>query len=142
MKDEYSYGVIPLRQDADGIKVLLILHKGGRHWAFPKGHKNPGETDYQAAQRELKEETGLTILQILNELPYTESYRFYKFQDKVCKTVSYYPAFVEGILKLQPEEIVDARWVALVDASRHLTFKEAREICSKVQALLSLKGMI
>jgi len=43
--------------DPDG-NVLLILDRYGR-WAFPKGHVEGGESDVQAAKREVREETGI-----------------------------------------------------------------------------------
>jgi len=133
---EFSFGVIPLKKTDTGISVLLTLHKGGKHWGFPKGHQDPGETDLETATRELKEETGLEIETLLLDVPYEETYTFYKFHEKVQKTVSYYPAFVTGTLKLQAEEIIDARWYPVEDATRHMTFKEARIIFEKALKLI------
>lgn len=43
-----------------GIEYLLLQASyGERHWTPPKGHVDPGETDYIAALREVEEETGL-----------------------------------------------------------------------------------
>jgi bis(5'-nucleosidyl)-tetraphosphatase len=126
---EASFGIIPLEQ-VEGIwKVLLILHKGGRHWAFPKGRSNPGETPLESARRELKEETGLDIEKLLQEEPLTERYEFRRKGEIVIKTVQYFPAVVSGTVRLQPEEIQDAKWVLLKEAVRHLTFREAKEMC-------------
>ena len=136
IRKEFSFGVIPLQNTEKGTFVLLIFHKGGKHWSFPKGHKEPGETDLETASRELKEETGLDIERYLSEDPYMESYTFYSFHEKILKTVSYYPAFVKGDLKLQPEEILDARWLPIEEAVNQLTFKEAKVICQKVAELL------
>ncbi len=140
MKSEHSCGIVPLKKEKDRIYVLIIVHKGGRHWGFPKGHKDPGETDLQTAERELKEETGLSIVRWVSRTPYVETYTFYKIRQKICKKVSYFPAFVEGDLALQSEEIVDSRWVLIEEADRHLTFKEAKEICAKVITLLEDEG--
>jgi 8-oxo-dGTP pyrophosphatase MutT (NUDIX family) len=129
MAQEFSYGIVPLREDGGHVEVLLILHRGARYWTFPKGHKNPGETDLETASRELKEETGLEVERYLSSVPYIEKYTFYKFQDKVHKTVAYYPAFVHGSLQLQVEEVLEARWLSLEKALSLLTFPEAREIC-------------
>lgn len=139
MKKEISCGIVPLREGTYEVEVLLIFHRGGRNWAFPKGHKDSGETDLQTAERELKEETGLTVSSYLSKTSYKETYQFYKFKDKISKTVIYFAAFVEGKLVLQEEEIVDARWIPLSQANRHLTFKESKEICEKVQTLLQGK---
>lgn len=136
MKQEHSCGIVPLKQEGTNVYVLVIVHKGGRHWGFPKGHKDPGETDLQTAERELLEETGLRVVRWVSQRPYVETYVFYKFHQKIHKKVSYFPAFVEGELSLQLDEIVDSRWVLIEEASNHLTFKEAKEICGKVQSLL------
>lgn len=132
MKIEHSCGIVPFKREGDSLKVLLIVHKGGKHWGFPKGHKNPGETDFETAKRELTEETGLTLVQCLSDEPYQEMYTFYKFRQKVRKIVSYFPAFVEGVLVLQAEEIVNSCWLPIDLACERLTFKEAREIFTKV----------
>jgi bis(5'-nucleosidyl)-tetraphosphatase len=135
---EASFGIIPLQQ-VDGIwQVLLILHKGGRHWAFPKGRSNPGETPLESARRELKEETGLDVETLLQDEPLTEQYEFRRKGESVVKTVQYFPAVVSGTVRLQPEEIQDAKWVLLKEAVRHLTFREAKEMCRMLVRLLNL----
>jgi 8-oxo-dGTP pyrophosphatase MutT (NUDIX family) len=136
--EEESFGVIPLRQENGNWQVLLILHQGGRHWAFPKGHGNPGETALESASRELKEETGLDIEEILQDAPLMEKYQFHRKREVVIKTVQYFPARVKGTLHLQAEEIRDAKWVPLKEATRHLTFKEAKEMCHKLITLLKI----
>jgi bis(5'-nucleosidyl)-tetraphosphatase len=136
--EEETFGIIPLRQENGTWQVLLILHQGGRHWAFPKGHGNPGETALESARRELKEETGLDIEELLQEIPLTERYQFHRKREIVVKTVQYFPACVSGTLHLQAEEIRDAKWVPLKDAARHLTFKEAKEMCNKLVNLLKI----
>ena len=47
-------------------KVAMILNKdsyikGECKWGLPKGHLKKGESIYNGAKREIKEETGLTI---------------------------------------------------------------------------------
>jgi 8-oxo-dGTP pyrophosphatase MutT (NUDIX family) len=142
MKQEHSCGVVPLKKEGSNIYVLLIVHKGGKHWGFPKGHKDPGESDQQTAERELREETGLVISRFLSKKPYIETYTFYKFHQKIHKKVSYFPAFVEGDLVLQLDEIIDSRWILIDQAEQHLTFKEAKEICNKVITLLQAERFI
>ena len=136
--EEKSYGIIPLRQENGVWQVLLILHQGGRHWAFPKGHGDAGETALDSARRELKEETGLDIQELLQESPLIERYQFHRNHEIVIKTVQYFPALVSGNLQLQTEEIRDAKWVPLKESASHLTFKEAKEMCNKLVTFLKL----
>ena len=137
MKTEKSCGVIPLKQDEGQWKILLIFHRGGRHWSFPKGHQDPGESDKETAIRELKEETGLALETFLLNKPYVEVDTFCKLQEQVSKTVCYFPAIVSGTLVLQQEEILDARWLSFKQALEHLTFEDAKAMCRKVEALIS-----
>lgn len=131
-----SFGIIPLVQEGQNWKVLLILHREGNHWGFPKGRSEPGEDSLQAATRELKEETGLTVEEVLKQEPFVEKYQFRRKSDTVVKTAHYFPARVSGELKLQEEEIRDAKWVDLKEAVQFLTFKEAQNICQQVMAFL------
>ena len=61
MKKEKSCGAIVYRQRDSWVEVLLICHKNGGHWAFPKGHVEKQETEEETALREIREETGLTV---------------------------------------------------------------------------------
>ncbi len=132
-----SFGVIPLIKDSTGLyQVLLILHSKGTHWGFPKGKANPKETPIESATRELKEETGLDILQILCQTPITEQYQFRHRGEKILKVVHYFPAIVKGDLKLQVEEVRDAKWLNFDQAEKQLSFKEARHILKSCLAFI------
>ena len=123
-----SFGIVPFLNENGTWKVLLILHREGNHWGFPKGKANPGETPLAAASRELKEETGLSVLKVLREDPLTEQYQFRRKKQFIIKTVQYFPALVEGSLQLQVEEIREAKWLTFQEAMQQLTFREARHI--------------
>jgi bis(5'-nucleosidyl)-tetraphosphatase len=123
-----SFGIVPFLNENSTWKVLLILHREGNHWGFPKGKANPGETPLAAAPRELKEETGLAVLKVLREEPLIEQYQFRRKKQFILKTVQYFPALVEGSLQLQEEEIREAKWLTIPEAMQQLTFREARHI--------------
>src|SRR5205085_12501327 len=57
VRREFSAGFVLYRSAADGPRFLLLDY--GKHWDYPKGHLEEGETAWQAAVRELREETGI-----------------------------------------------------------------------------------
>ncbi len=56
-----SAGVVILRETPAGPRFLLL--RAFRHWDFPKGAVEPGETPLEAAKREVAEEAGITMLE-------------------------------------------------------------------------------
>jgi 8-oxo-dGTP pyrophosphatase MutT (NUDIX family) len=58
-----SCGALPWRVREGQCEVLLIKQFAGKErWGVPKGHVNPGETRDACARREVREETGLTVI--------------------------------------------------------------------------------
>lgn len=86
--------VLALRQN-DGQTEVLLLQRAGEYlhdvWSYIAGHIEDGETGWQAALRELKEETGLVSAGL-----YATSFceQFY-FAPKDC--IMLVPAFVAHI---------------------------------------------
>ena len=58
---EISAGAILYTKENDEILYLLIRDNHG-NWGFPKGHLEEGEDLFQAAHREIKEETGIDAM--------------------------------------------------------------------------------
>jgi bis(5'-nucleosidyl)-tetraphosphatase len=133
-----SFGIVPFLNEEGTWKVLLILHREGNHWGFPKGKANPGETPLESATRELKEETGLVVTTVLRKEPMIEQYQFRRKKQFTVKTVQYFPALVQGSLDLQEEEIREARWLTISEALQQLTFREARHILQEFLRYLNI----
>jgi 8-oxo-dGTP pyrophosphatase MutT (NUDIX family) len=53
-------GAVVFRRSERGIQLLLL--RAYKNWDFPKGLVEPGETELDAAKREVTEETGLANL--------------------------------------------------------------------------------
>ncbi len=64
MTEECAGGVVL----GDSGTIALIWSKNSQTWLFPKGRREPGETDEEAARREIAEETGLTDLEYIDDL--------------------------------------------------------------------------
>ncbi len=50
----------------------------------------------------------------------------------------YFVAEVEGILQIDGEEIVEAKWVAIHNAEQYITFSESQGIMKQVISQLTL----
>ncbi|MDP1880882.1 MAG: NUDIX domain-containing protein [Parachlamydiaceae bacterium] len=135
MKHDYSYGIIPLRYLHDKWEVFLVQHHAG-HWAFPKGHAEKDETPSETAERELIEETGLTVVRYITQIPFEETYFFTHQHERIHKKVFYFVAIVQGDFKLQELEIKNGQWLSFSDAFKTVTFSQAKSLCQKVQDLL------
>jgi len=140
MKEDRSYGVIPVLKKNDKTTYLLVQHREG-HWAFPKGHAEAGESDLEAARRELAEETGITVCRIVEEPSFSEGYVIRKKDEPISKTVKYYLGFVQSLdVTVQESEIADFAWLEYEAALERLTFEEARKILRAAHAHLERLG--
>jgi 8-oxo-dGTP pyrophosphatase MutT (NUDIX family) len=138
MREERSFGIIPLQRRRGEWYALLIQHQQG-HWSFPKGRLDPGEKPYECASRELREETGLTVVRLLSDLTFTEEYHLTRNGRRTHKRVTYYAAEVEGEPTPQLEEIAACSWHLLSGVSAILTFDESRSLFQQLMADLTLK---
>lgn len=97
-------------------EVALIRSKNSQSWLFPKGRVDPGESDEQAARREVAEETGLQHLNLLGDLgEYSRQIYHFEKQGSERKTIKMF-LFKSFQSDLRPTmEIEEARWVPLCD---------------------------
>ncbi len=117
--------------------VLLLHERTEDRWGFPKGHVDPGESLLEAARREIREEAGLTDLDLREEVGEV-SYRFYdpKRQLNVFKTSVYFLATtVRSRTTLEP--IFDeARWEPVAVARTLVRFDTDRRILDEAAKVL------
>ena len=138
VRQDESFGVVPLSKTMGHWEVFLIKHKHGRYWGFPKGHAEHGETPQQAAVRELKEETNLDIIRFLAKEPLKEQYSFMHDRNRIDKSVYYFIAEAAGEVALQQQEISDGLWLPLPEAMQKLTHPEGRSILAQVEGILPI----
>lgn len=71
-----SAGGVVARLAGEGPEVLLVREGGVPSYVLPKGHRESGETDEQAARREIGEEAGAPDLVLLADLGIRERLNF------------------------------------------------------------------
>ncbi len=136
MRQEESFGVIPLSKVDGQWEVFLIQHNRNGYWGFPKGHAEANETPSQTAFRELKEETNLDLDKLLQEEPLMEQYTFMMERQRIFKRVFYFIAEVKGYVILQTKEIHDGKWMPFHEAKLQLTHQEGKALLAQVEKML------
>jgi 8-oxo-dGTP pyrophosphatase MutT (NUDIX family) len=121
--------VIPIKKRQGNISVLLVKHINGHYWGFPKGKAHEGEVPHETAERELLEETGLEIKEMISGRLFHEAYEFEKNGHHYHKEVVYFPALVSGEAESShPEEVEDIKWCSLDQLENVLTYGPSRHI--------------
>jgi 8-oxo-dGTP pyrophosphatase MutT (NUDIX family) len=115
-------GGLVRRRRKDGVEEILVVHRPAYDdWSFPKGKLEAGESEEDAAVREVEEETGLRC-RLERELA-TTSYRDARRRPKTVRYWVMTP--ISGELGAA-NEIDDARFVPIAEARSLLTY--ARDI--------------
>jgi 8-oxo-dGTP pyrophosphatase MutT (NUDIX family) len=110
--------------------------RGRMRWSMPKGHVEPGETEEQAAVREVAEETGITgrVVAPLGVIRFS----FVAEDRRVRKTVHHYLLLAEGgELSDDDVEVAAVEWVPLQELGGRLAYADERRLAAEVPRLLA-----
>ena len=121
-------GVVLRRSPSGTLEAVLVHRPAYDDWTFPKGKLLRGETEEEAAVREVEEETGLRC-QLGREVG-TTSYRDPQGRQKTARYWEMAP--IEGELAAT-NEVDEARWVPLEDAADILTHARDRELLERLE---------
>lgn len=120
--------------------LFLLLHYPSGHWDFPKGHVEKGETEKQTLRREIMEETGISMLEVI---PRFKRFVFYFYQAKrkeraeriesgrstnVAKIVVYYLTKTDEKSISISDEHVNFKWMEQDEALRRITFPQSKKV--------------
>lgn len=134
---EHSFGVIPVIMRDGEPHFLLVQHNAG-HWGFPKGHAEKGEAPPETARRELREETGVEHVRLLEDRPLEETYWYVRKGRRTKKTVTYFVGFVESDeVTPQVEEVQALAWGPYDETMKRLSFKQGRQLLERAAEILS-----
>jgi bis(5'-nucleosidyl)-tetraphosphatase len=140
-EEECSAGFVVYSDGPSGRRYLLLKHRNGGHWAFPKGRIEPGETPVVAARREVAEETGIEGLRIAEGFRVESRYSFLRDGRSVRKRVIYYLAAAGDDEVTLSGEHSGSVWLTGEDAAERLTYDEARETLASAERYLEGAGV-
>ena len=136
---EHSAGFVIYHEGKDRKrKYLLLRHRAGRHWGFPKGRVERGEDETAAALRETGEETGIKRIERIPEFRVVSCYHFLRNNKPTRKDVVYFLGHVEK--KHNPylsAEHTEGRWLSCANALQLLTYSDARAVLRKAEKLIA-----
>ncbi|KAL0820216.1 hypothetical protein ABMA28_006138 [Loxostege sticticalis] len=141
MSPTRAAGLVIFRNVNQAVQFLLLQTSyGEHHWTPPKGHVDPGESDWVTALRETKEEAGLSEddLEVYKDISKTLEYEV-KNKPKV---VVYWLAKLrdpQKEVKLSDEH-QDLKWLPLQQAQDVSGFEDMKQLLAefneKAQKLL------
>lgn len=135
---ERSAGVILYHEPSSGERLFLLLDYG-RYWDFPKGHLEPGETDQQAAIRELHEESGITDCVLHPDYQREISYFFRAGGQTVHKTVVFFLGQTQTTTVTLSHEHVGWAFAPYDEALKRLKYPAARDLLRHARELIGVQ---
>lgn len=134
VREPTAGGIVYRRNEQQEIEILLIQDAKNR-WTIPKGHIEEGESSKETAEREIREETGLQEMKVLNWLGKI-NFRYRRQQSLVLMTTEIF--LVQGMgdtNNLKPEEWMNGiKWFPAKEALDKIEYEDIGKII-----LLALK---
>jgi 8-oxo-dGTP pyrophosphatase MutT (NUDIX family) len=123
---EFSAGGVVVRQ-MRGRAFVAVVRVRDQILALPKGHPDGAESAAEAAQREVREETGLEaeLVERLGDVKYW----YVRDGERVMKIVAFFLfRYRSGSVENHDHEVEEALWIPLDEAPARLAYKGEREM--------------
>jgi 8-oxo-dGTP pyrophosphatase MutT (NUDIX family) len=138
-RSEISAGGVVYERKDDDVRVALAARrtrKGELVWGLPKGGVDEGESEVDAAIREVREETGLeaVVEEDLGQIRY-----MYVWEGvRVRKSVRFFLMHATGgDVSRHDDEMEDVRWFSLPSAIRRAAYRGEREVLERARDRLA-----
>ena len=120
----------------DALGRVLVVSQQGTSWSLPKGHLEEGETPLEAARREIREESGVSRLELVRALGSYSRHRLGAdgAEDaSELKTIHLF-LFTTDETDLAPLDAdnPEARWVGRESVAALLTHAKDREFFASI----------
>jgi 8-oxo-dGTP pyrophosphatase MutT (NUDIX family) len=140
MLRQKTIGFVIFKREGMAIRYLL-LHHDREYWNFPKGRQEGLETEQDTALRELREETGIAQVKIIdgfrNEYDYDFNTEIHdRTKERVYKTAIFYLGEVSGDKVKISDEHLDFGWFDYNTALKRLFFQNGQVVLKKANQFL------
>ena len=138
--ERVSAGGVAFRVANDNAEIVVIRSNRESRWQLPKGMIDPGETEEQAAAREVREESGIEceLLQKIDSIDYWYVDRWGDEPVRVHKYVHFYlMKYISGDIADHDHEVEEVRWVPIEKAVDLLAFPAERTIVEKANKMVA-----
>jgi tRNA nucleotidyltransferase (CCA-adding enzyme) len=142
---QLAAGIVLFREEEGARRYLLVRSALTRRpiWEFPKGGVEAGETDAEAAERELQEEAGVRVgdYRVVDGFEEEERYVFTQGKGEgrtlIVKRVVYFLAEALTSEVRISHEAEDFRWATFEEALRLLRFPGKRIVLERAESMLA-----
>lgn len=126
MRQESSAGAVIFQIKDE--KILFLLLKYPTYWGFAKGWIESGESEQQAALREIREETSL-IVDLIPGFSFRQNWMFRHEGELIKKQAVFFLAQVPSDPQVKiSDEHDDFRWVTLQDSLKLMKVKNNKQM--------------
>lgn len=129
VREPTAGGVIFRRDKKSKQLEILLIQDAKNRWTIPKGHIEEGETAKETAEREIKEETGLQEMKVMNWLGKI-NFRYRRGTSLVLMTTEIF--LVQGLGdtdNLKPEDWMNGiKWFSTNDALDKIEYEDIGKI--------------
>lgn len=129
VREPTSGGMVFRRNKKTNQVEILLIQDAKNRWTIPKGHIEEGESARETAEREIREETGLQEMKVLNWLGKI-NFRYRRVSSLVLMTTEIFLVQAKGDTdKLQPEDWMNGiGWFNAPEALDKIEYEDISKI--------------